>query len=132
MEETWEKMPQKTTGQDEQPTTALPCFIRNLPNLLQHLADGAIDTSAVMQGQSCRGSHTAASAMRVSPENSTTASATTHKATKEILCIFLFLLFFPTQGGNVKLNDILVHFGHELSNHLKELGLVTVISLLSN
>ncbi|MFQ6636295.1 hypothetical protein Gotur_033863 [Gossypium turneri] len=66
-------------------------------SLLQQLVDGGEgDVSADMQGRSLVGLHVFASAVRVSLENITTASATTHKATKETLIIFFFFFSYTS------------------------------------
>nr|KJB46839.1 hypothetical protein B456_008G057000 [Gossypium raimondii] len=73
-----------------------------------------------MQGRSFMGLHVFASAVRVSLENITSASATTHKATKETLIIFFF--FSPTQAANTKkakkLNGTGCILGYDLRHNL--------------
>ncbi|MFQ6636297.1 hypothetical protein Gotur_013116 [Gossypium turneri] len=88
-------------------------------SLLQQALDGGEDEmSAGEQGASSPGLHVTASAVRLSPENSTTASATTHKATKETL----FIIFSPTQAANTKkakkLNGIGCILGDDLRHNL--------------
>ncbi|KAG8474515.1 hypothetical protein CXB51_031371 [Gossypium anomalum] len=89
-------------------------------SLLQQVLDGGVgDVSAAEQGASSVGLHVTASAVRLSPENSTTASATTHKATKETLFIFFFS---PTEAANTKkakkLNGIGCILGDDLRHNL--------------
>ncbi|KAB1997980.1 hypothetical protein ES319_D12G058600v1 [Gossypium barbadense] len=76
-----------------------------------------------MQGRSFMGLHVFASAVRVSLENITTASASTHKATKETQeTLIIFFFFSPTQAANTKkakkLNGTGCILGYDLRHNL--------------